>query len=291
MKAKLRVFIVLLIAILAMSFSLKSEAAVKIVKIKTFTTYKIQKGEKLKLYVKGYKSNKKSKKVKWKSSNKKIATVSKKGVVTGKKGGTCKITATVKKKKYKAKIFVYAGENIKYEHDTDPKESTDRYNTDIVTLNESEKDLFIGQTFTLKVTGTNKKITWKSSNTGVATVSSNGKVSAISEGKTTITATYKDSKYVYALECDITVNSEWMSEAELEEKGLFFAKMSDSIIHITGQSEKDSLTGNCKSYSLELPENIQTNVIYGDKLKFKWNGSEFLYNTIDMKSLGLIVNS
>lgn len=101
MKRKIKLLVVSLIAILALSFSLKGEAAVKIVKIKTSTTYKIQKGEKLKLYVKGYKSSKKSKKVKWKSSNKKIATVSKKGIVTGKKGGTCKITATVKRRNIK----------------------------------------------------------------------------------------------------------------------------------------------------------------------------------------------
>ncbi len=48
--------------------------------------------------------------------------------------------------------------------------------------------------------------------------------------------------------------------------------------------------GNCESYLLEIPENVQSDVIYGNELKFKWNGSEFLYNTDNMKSLGLIVN-
>ena len=48
----------------------------------------------------------KGKNVKWKSSNKKIATVSKKGIITGKKKGTVTITAKVKKKVYKYKVKV-----------------------------------------------------------------------------------------------------------------------------------------------------------------------------------------
>lgn len=66
--------------------------------------------------------------------------------------------------------------------------------------------------------------------------------------------------------------------------------MSDSVIHISGQSKKDSLTGSCESYLLELPENMQRDIIYGDKLRFKWDGFGLLYNTSDMLSLGLIVN-
>ena len=44
--------------------------------------------------------------VKWKSSNKKVATVNSKGKVTGKKAGTATITATYGKKKYTCKITV-----------------------------------------------------------------------------------------------------------------------------------------------------------------------------------------
>lgn len=48
----------------------------------------------------------KGKNPKWKSSNKKIATVSKKGILTGKKKGKVTITAKVKKKVYKYKVKV-----------------------------------------------------------------------------------------------------------------------------------------------------------------------------------------
>lgn len=52
------------------------------------------------------KNNKK--KVKWSSNKKKIATVSKKGVVKAKKKGTARITAKVGKKKYTCKVTVKA---------------------------------------------------------------------------------------------------------------------------------------------------------------------------------------
>ena len=54
---------------------------------------------KVKVSVYKTKPSKASKSVKWKSSNKKVATVSKSGYVTGKKKGTVKITATSKKNK------------------------------------------------------------------------------------------------------------------------------------------------------------------------------------------------
>ncbi len=58
-------------------------------------------GKKYTLKVKGTK-----KKVKWTSSNKKVATVNSKGKVTAKKKGTATITAKVGNKKYKCKITV-----------------------------------------------------------------------------------------------------------------------------------------------------------------------------------------
>lgn len=64
----------------------------------------------LKLKVASVKNEKASKAVVWKSSNKKVATVSKKGVVKAKKTGTVTITATSKENKRvkaKCKIKVY----------------------------------------------------------------------------------------------------------------------------------------------------------------------------------------
>ena len=61
-------------------------------------TYKIAAGEKITVW-RTYKGKRVYSGVKYTSSNKKIAKVSKKGVVTGKKKGTVKITMTYKKRK------------------------------------------------------------------------------------------------------------------------------------------------------------------------------------------------
>lgn len=64
--------------------------------------------KKVKLKVKGT-----HKKVKWKSSNKKIVSVSKKGVIKGKSLGTTTVKAKVGKKTYKCKVTVKVDKNIK----------------------------------------------------------------------------------------------------------------------------------------------------------------------------------
>ena len=79
-----------------------------------------------------------------------------------------------------------------------------------IRLNESDLTLKVGASKTIKVVGTipkdveNKKVTWKSSDTSVATVDSKGKVTAIKNGKATITATSTDGNKVKA-KCYVTV--------------------------------------------------------------------------------------
>ena len=76
-----------------------AEAAVKVKMNKKKAT--INAGDKLQLQVTGT-----SKKAKWSSSNPSVATVNKKGVVTGKQGGKATITAIVDNKKYTCKVTV-----------------------------------------------------------------------------------------------------------------------------------------------------------------------------------------
>ncbi len=91
--------------VISMALPVPAQAAAKVRLSKTKLT--ITKGSKKKLKVKGTKA-----KVKWKSSNKKIASVSGKGVVKAKKTGKATITATVKgkgkTKRFTCKVTVVA---------------------------------------------------------------------------------------------------------------------------------------------------------------------------------------
>ena len=78
-----------------------------------------------------------------------------------------------------------------------------------ITLNKASANVERGKTLQLTATvtpttATNKAVTWTSSNTKVATVSSSGKVTAKAVGTTTITCTAKDGSGVKAT-CKVTV--------------------------------------------------------------------------------------
>ena len=115
------------------------------------------------------------KSVTWKSSNTKVATVTSSGKVKGVKAGTATITCTSKVSGTKAtcKVTVIEGG---------------------VTLDKTEVTLQKGKTVTLKATVEpstleDKSVTWTSSNTKIATVTSAGKVKGVKAGTATITCT------------------------------------------------------------------------------------------------------
>lgn len=94
--------VVLSLALLASAFTIapNADAAPKTKKITLSAKKKtLTAGSKFKLKVKKVKPAKANKKVTWKTSKKTVATVSKTGVVTAKKAGTAKITATSKSNK------------------------------------------------------------------------------------------------------------------------------------------------------------------------------------------------
>lgn len=64
-----------------------------------------------------------------------------------------------------------------------------------VKISKSSVSLCIGETTTLKVTGTSGKVTWSSSNKKVATVTNKGKVTGKKEGTATVTAKVSNKKY------------------------------------------------------------------------------------------------
>ncbi len=132
--------------------------------------------------------------VTWDSSNEAIATVDENGKVTGVKTGKVIITCKTKDGDFTAscEVTVVIGVNG-------------------VTLNKKGLGLQSGETAELKAnvspeSATNKAVTWKSSNTNVATVDSAGIVTAKNGGSCIITVTTVDGEYTAT--CTVSVNQE-----------------------------------------------------------------------------------
>lgn len=137
-----------------------------------------------------------NKKLKWRSSNKKVARVTSKGVIRALAPGTTTITASAKDgsgKKATCKVTV----------------TNKKIKVTSVSLNKKKASVQAGKMLALisnvqPVTATNAKVSWASSNKAVAVVNSNGLVTAVSPGKATITATAKDGSAKKA-SCEVTV--------------------------------------------------------------------------------------
>ena len=120
-------------------------------------------------------------KVSYASTDEAVATVDKDGKVKVLKAGECDITTTL----------MQDGEKVT-EKTTHVKAF---YEVESITLDSNEGKLTVGNSHTIKATvapeevAAKTTIEWSSSNEKVATVDSNGKVTAVSSGNATITAT------------------------------------------------------------------------------------------------------
>ena len=151
------------------------------------------------------------KKVSYESSNSKVATVSKKGVIRAVSAGTTKITVTAADGSgKKASCTVRVSESTE---STVPVAS--------IRLNKTQLNLKQGGEERLTATvnpsnATDKTIRWASSNQAVARVSDNGTVKAVAAGTATITASAENG--VRAV-CNITVEASPVQPEEPVEPG------------------------------------------------------------------------
>ena len=156
-----------------------------------------------------YPDNATNKNVSWTSSNTPVATVNN-GVVTALKAGTATITVTTEdgSKTATCQVTVKAKQiNVAY-----------------INIDQNSVHLKEGESILLTVTvypsnATNKNVNWTSSNVKVASVSSEGKVTAIKSGVATITAksvssSSKDSIQIIVDKKDIDGNHEGAGEKE-----------------------------------------------------------------------------
>lgn len=149
----------------------------------------------------------------WTSSNKKIATVSN-GVVKGVKAGRVIITAKTTD-----------GSNISATCTVTVKQPVTR-----ISLSK-KATMYTGKKLTLKAkvnpaNASNKALTWKSSNTKIAKVASNGVVTGVKAGTVKITATAKDGSRKSAT-CTVTVRQS-VSKITLSKTNVILPKKGSS---------------------------------------------------------------
>lgn len=134
--------------------------------------------------------------ISWDSSDKSVATVSSVGLVTGKSAGKTTITLT-------------SGETTLFNAKSVTKEITVNRNAQTFTISNASLSLPYGGTNTLTYSGAKTAVSWKSSNTAVASVgSTSGKVTATGVGTAKITATAAQTGIYnsYTKECSVTVS-------------------------------------------------------------------------------------
>ena len=163
------------------------------------TTTSIQVGASEQLTATIEPNNATNKAVNWSSNPTSVATVDNSGNVTAVAEGTATITVTTQDGNKTATCTV-----------TVTPASSDPVAVTGVSLNKTSTTLTVGGSETLTASvqpsnATNKAVNWSSNPTSVATVDSNGKVTAVAEGTATITVTTQDGNKTAT--CTVTVNA------------------------------------------------------------------------------------
>ena len=140
--------------------------------------------------------------VAWSSSDRSVATVDKTGTVQGLKPGTATVTATAEGKSGTCAVTVKAKTVSVTE----------------VTMDKTELTLTEGETETLTATvrpdnADNRKVTWSSDKTEIATVDGAGKVTAVKAGEAVVTVTTEDGGKTAS--CKVTVKAKAVNVTEV----------------------------------------------------------------------------
>ena len=140
--------------------------------------------------------------VAWSSSDRSVATVDKAGTVHGLRPGTATVTATAEGKSGTCAVTVKAK----------------AVNVTDVSLDRTELTLTEGETETLTVTvkpdnADNRKVTWSSDKTEVATVGGDGRVTAVKAGEAVVTVTTEDGGKTAT--CKVTVKAKAIGVTEV----------------------------------------------------------------------------
>lgn len=194
------------------SFRLQVKNPVKLKKITVTGNKEVYVGSSIRLKTALSPTNTTFDDLQWKSSKTKVATVTQKGTVKGKKAGTTTITVTEKDSKKKAKFKVTV-KNV-------PVSGINFAANNITSMEYGTK-----HTFTVQIApwnATNKTLKWSSSNKSAATVDENGTVTAIRPIENVdITATSADNKNLTCTwHIKITATNGFISKSTLDNLNL-----------------------------------------------------------------------
>lgn len=145
------------------------------------TNFSLNKGESLKLNAKILPTTASNDAVKWSSSNSSVASVSSDGTVTAREKGTATITVTTSNNLTATVTVTVNVEAVVTEVKVSPA-SYSMYENETVSLSAT----------VLPAEVADKSVTWSSSNTAVATVTSDGRVTSKTQGNCEIYATAKN---------------------------------------------------------------------------------------------------
>ena len=205
-------------------------------------------------------SNATNKTVTWSSSNNSVATVSSSGLVSGKAEGTAKITAKTEDGGKTATVTI-----------TVKKADSGSVSVTGVSLDKSSVSLKVGESETLKATvspsnATNKGLTWTSSMSSVATITSDGVVTAKAAGTATITVKTDDGGKTAT--CNVTVTYNGDPGGEI------------SVSQVTISPTTANMTvGDTKQFSVKIDPANATNQ------EVSWSSSEPSIASVDTKGM------
>ena len=160
------------------------------------TNKTVEPGESFKLNYTIKPANPTNPNVKWSTSNKKVATVTKNGVVKAVGKGTAKITITTVDGGFTAVCTVNVVKMVTG-----------------IKVSRKAVTLTPGSSYTLKATvlpknASNKNVIWRSGNSKVATVDKNGVITAKKAGKATITAVTEEGSFKAKCSVSVVIKAE-----------------------------------------------------------------------------------
>ncbi len=130
-----------------------------------------------------------------------------------------------------------------------------------IKINKTNLNLYVGDTFTLEINSTAKKVEWSTSDKAIATVSSKGKVTAKNVGTIIITGKVANKKYT----CKVTVKSKTVVtyndiiarakklETELEKIGYDY-KLEETAISLVYMANRDYIANSVRDQLIGIGE-------------------------------------